>query len=156
MAAWLVQVAASFRLDARRSASQDRVMTILSLAAKQDHLEKVARTSDPIKAISEFVWNALDADATEVAVNFVRNALGGIQEIRISDNGVGISRNRGEKDFASLGESWKREKRKTNKLNRALHGKEGRGRLRFYTSLGSVSTVRVSLFGNWNDCSNIS
>lgn len=108
-------------------------MTILNLAAKQDHLEKVARTSDPIKAISEFVWNALDADATEVAVTFVRNPLGGMQEIRISDNGTGISRNRGEKDFANLGESWKREKRKTVKLQRALHGKEGRGRLRFYS-----------------------
>lgn len=119
-------------------------MTILSLAAKQDHLEKVARTSDPIKAISEFVWNALDADATEVAVNLIRNALGGIQEIRIADNGVGISRNRAEKDFANLGESWKREKRKTVKLLRALHGKEGRGRLRFYSL--SESAVWKSTF----------
>jgi hypothetical protein len=108
-------------------------MTILSLQAKQDHLEKIAKTSDPIKAISEFVWNALDADATEVAVNFVRNPLDGIQEIRITDNGIGISRNRGERDFANLGESWKRDKRKTAKLQRALHGKEGRGRLRFYS-----------------------
>ena len=108
-------------------------MTILNLHAKQDHLEKIARTNDPIKAISEFVWNALDADATTVSVEFVRNPLGGIQEIRIIDNGSGISQHRAERDFANLGESWKREKRKTVDLNRALHGKEGRGRLRFYS-----------------------
>jgi hypothetical protein len=64
-------------------------MTTLSLIAKQDYLEKVARTRDPIRAISEFVWNALDADATSISVEFVMNVLGGIQEIVIRDNGVG-------------------------------------------------------------------
>jgi hypothetical protein len=32
---------------------------VLSLIAMQDYLEKVARTHDPIRAVSEFVWNAL-------------------------------------------------------------------------------------------------
>ena len=32
-------------------------MTTFSLIAKQDYLEKVARTRDPIRAVSEFVWN---------------------------------------------------------------------------------------------------
>lgn len=45
--------------------------------ATHDHLVKVASTKDPIKAISEFVWNALDADADEVSVEFQTNALGG-------------------------------------------------------------------------------
>ncbi len=80
-------------------------MTILSLLAKQDHLEKIAKTSDPIKALAEFVWNALDADSTEVAVNLLRNPLGGIQEIRITDNGTGISHDRAQRDFGNLGES---------------------------------------------------
>lgn len=108
-------------------------MTVLSLQAKQDHLEKVAKTSDPIKALAEFVWNGLDADATHVAVEFVRNPLGGIQEIRISDDGTGISYERAQRDFSNLGESWKKEKHRTPKEHRALHGKEGRGRLRFFS-----------------------
>jgi hypothetical protein len=47
-------------------------MTVFTLKAKNDHLQKVASTRDYIKAISEFVWNALDADATAVSVEFLR------------------------------------------------------------------------------------
>ena len=108
-------------------------MTVLNLQAKQDHLEKIAKTSDYIKAIAEFVWNGFDADATQVSVDLIRNPLGGLQEIRISDNGSGISYDRAQKDFSNLGESWKKEKRRTAKEHRALHGKEGRGRLRFFS-----------------------
>jgi hypothetical protein len=108
-------------------------MTILSLAAKQDYLEKVANTRDPIKALSEFVWNALDADATRINIEFALNGLGGIQEIIIRDNGMGISRAGAERDFGNLGASWKRTSHRTPNLQRALHGKEGRGRLRFYS-----------------------
>jgi hypothetical protein len=108
-------------------------MTILSLIAKQDYLEKVARTPDLIEAISQFVWNALDADATEVFVEFELNSLQGIQAIIIRDNGVGITHAHAERDFGNLGDSWKRQLHRTPKLQRALHGKEGRGRLRFFS-----------------------
>jgi hypothetical protein len=108
-------------------------MTVLSLIAKQDYLEKVARTRDPIRAISEFVWNALDADSTRVSVEFGRNSLGGLEEIVIRDNGIGISHDRAERDFGNLGDSWKRTSQRTPRLQRALHGKEGRGRLRFFS-----------------------
>ena len=66
-------------------------MTTFNLIAKQDYLEKVARTRDPIRAISEFVWNALDADATQISVAFTVNVLGGIEEIIICDNEIGIN-----------------------------------------------------------------
>lgn len=108
-------------------------MTVLSLRAGQDHLEKVASTRDPIKAISEFVWNALDADATRVSVEFVLNVLGGVEEIVIRDNGTGISHAHAARDFGNLGDSWKRTSHRTPTMHRALHGKEGRGRLRFFS-----------------------
>ena len=38
-------------------------MVVLTLMAKHDHLQRVASTRDYVKALSEFVWNALDADA---------------------------------------------------------------------------------------------
>ena len=107
-------------------------MTIITLSATQDHLEKVARTSDAIKALSEFVWNALDADATKVDVEFVRNPLGGIQDILVRDNGSGINIEHAEADFRNLGNSWKRDTRRTTK-KRPMHGKEGKGRLQFFS-----------------------
>ncbi|MGJ5044627.1 ATP-binding protein [Bradyrhizobium sp. HKCCYLRH1062] len=108
-------------------------MVLLTLKAKHDHLQKVASTHDHVKAISEFVWNALDADAKRTSVEFERNALGGLESIIIRDNGTGISRERAEHDFESLGESWKRANARTPVLSRAIHGKEGQGRLRFFS-----------------------
>src|SRR5580698_1828933 len=108
-------------------------MTVLNLIAKQDYLEKIARTRDPIRAISEFVWNALDADATQISIEYGLNVLGGIEEILVRDNGIGISHAHAERDFGNLGDSWKRTSHRTPKLQRALHGKEGRGRLRFFS-----------------------
>lgn len=108
-------------------------MKRLSLKAKQDHLEKEAKTRDPLKGIAEFVWNALDADATEVRVDLRRNALGGLEEIIIRDNGSGITIEKAHTDFESLGDSWKRKLHKTPMHKRALHGKLGRGRLKFFS-----------------------
>lgn len=108
-------------------------MAVLSLLAKQDYLEKIAATREPHRALAEFVWNAVDAEATEVSVDFVLNALEGIEAIRITDNGHGISEERAAKDFRNLGDSWKRSAHRTRNSQRALHGKEGRGRLRFFS-----------------------
>lgn len=108
-------------------------MVVLTLQAKHDYLQKVASTRDPVKALAEFVWNALDADATNVSVDLVRNALGGIESFLIRDNGTGISRKRAEHDFESLGESWKLHIARTPVLSHAVHGKEGQGRLRFFS-----------------------
>jgi hypothetical protein len=107
-------------------------MTTLNLQAKQDFLERDAASRDPIRAIAEFVWNALDADATNVQVILERNDLGGLGAIRIIDDGTGITASSAEHDFGNLGDSWKRDANRTG-LGRAIHGKEGRGRLRFYS-----------------------
>lgn len=108
-------------------------MTTLTLKAKQDHLQSVASTTDPVKAIAEFVWNGLDADATRVDVYLDRNELGGLISVTIADNGGGITHSRAEHDFESVGESWKRGQKRSVGLSRALHGKAGVGRLRFYS-----------------------
>ena len=91
-------------------------MVVLTLKAKNDYLQKIGSTRDPVKAISEFVWNSLDADATRVSVEFPRNGLGGIDGIVIRDNGDGITKTRAEHDFESLGESWKLKVRRTPRL----------------------------------------
>ena len=63
-------------------------MSVLTLKAKHDHLEKVATSRDPVKALAEFVWNALDADAQRVSVEFEKNGLGGLEGILIRDSEV--------------------------------------------------------------------
>lgn len=108
-------------------------MAILTLKAQHDHLQKIASTRDPVKALAEFVWNALDADATRISVEFVRNGLGGIESIIVRDNGSGITREHAENDFENLGASWKKRAQRTDRLHRAMHGKEGQGRLRFFS-----------------------
>jgi hypothetical protein len=107
-------------------------MTTLELKAQHDALQKIATVRDPIKAIAEFVWNALDADATHVSVELRRNAMGGLDEIAVRDDGVGISKVHALADFENLGASWKRSQARTE-ASRILHGKEGQGRLRFFS-----------------------
>lgn len=115
--------------------------TVLQLQAKQDHLEKIAASRDPVKAVAEFVWNALDADAETVRLRFLRNALGGLEAVIIEDDGTGISEVRAKSSFRDLGDSWKRNVGRTPLGKRAIHGKEGRGRLRFF-SLSDTATWR--------------
>ncbi len=118
-------------------------MIVLTLKAKHDHLEKVAATRDYVKALAEFVWNALDADAKRVSVDLVRNALGGFESILICDDGTGISKARATHDFESLGESWKLKRRRTPLLSRAIHGKEGKGRLKFFSLAQKAAWLTV-------------
>jgi DNA mismatch repair ATPase MutL len=79
-------------------------MVVLMLKAMNDHLQKIAAMRDPVKALAEFVWNAVDADASEVSVGFGVNALGGIGGIVIKDNGNGITHARAVHDFDCLGD----------------------------------------------------
>lgn len=125
-------------------------MTTINLHAKQDFLEREARTSDPLKALAEFVWNALDAEATKVEVVIDRNDLGGIKGLEVVDNGHGIEFQQAHDDFGNLGDSWKRRAHRTHELKRAIHGKEGRGRLRFFSLARSCKwkTVYPSEKGN--------
>lgn len=118
-------------------------MTELTLKAKHDHLAKVAVSKDPVKALAEFVWNALDADADEVSVDLLRNPMGGLQSIVIRDDGSGISKERADHDFESLGDSWKRTALRTARGSRVVHGKEGQGRLKFYSLAGQANWQTV-------------
>lgn len=92
----------------------------------QQHLERLGAT-EPITGLIELIWNALDADADEVKVEFGRNELDGIVEIRVADNGHGMTQQEVVDGFGRLGGSWKRAK-KRSKGGRALHGRDGRGR----------------------------
>lgn len=92
------------------------------------HLEALSHAT-PLTAITELIWNGLDADAMQVRVVLVENGLTGIEEIRVEDDGHGMTHERAVEGFESLGGSWKRLAARSPG-GRALHGREGRGRFR--------------------------
>ena len=65
-------------------------MKEIFVQAQKDHILSLC-TASPIQALSELIWNALDADAFDVKVDVIQNALGGIDAVRISDDGTGIN-----------------------------------------------------------------
>jgi hypothetical protein len=109
---------------------QDQVCTV---KVQRDHIQKLAVTS-PELALAELIWNALDADASNIDVIFEESALGVIDSILVRDNGEGFSLKKSVSLFESLGGSWKSTKKKSAK-GRFLHGKEGQGRFKAF-SLG--------------------
>lgn len=118
----------------------------IDIEAKTDFLDRLSVDS-PIKAISELIWNGLDAGAEHISVHVGCNPLKGIEEIRVKDNGDGIEREKIQALFGNLGASWKKGKGRFK--GRALHGKSGQGRFKAF-ALGTRvewSTVYNSIAG---------
>jgi hypothetical protein len=111
-------------------------MTELILQAGADHVARLAHESDPARAVIELIWNAIDAEATEVTVTFVYNEMDAISKTTVSDDGHGISLDELPGAFGRIGDSWKRLATTTKNGKRGLHGKLGEGRLRAF-ALGS-------------------
>ena len=56
-------------------------MKRITVEVREDHLENLAQTK-PILAMAELIWNALDAEATEVRVEFLENDIQGLESLR--------------------------------------------------------------------------
>ena len=109
-------------------------MKTIQLAPKKDFLDRVGSAS-PIRAVSELIWNGLDAGANNINVEFKFNGLGALNEIVVNDDGCGIDAGQVEVMFGGIGESWKRSQSRYH--GRALHGKNGEGRFKAF-SLGAL------------------
>ena len=109
----------------------------------RDHIASLSAAT-PLKALEELVWNALDADATEVKIDLVTNPLGGIDAVRVSDNGTGIDILKVENTFGGIGGSWKRTSGRTPGAGRRLHGRRGKGRFKAF-ALGSHVEWRTTM-----------
>lgn len=115
-------------------------MTTFTVTAGTDHLTRLSKAT-PLAALSELIWNGLDADATNVSVVFIKNKLDQIQEIIVRDDGHGLHRDDTEARFAQLGGSWKKSK-KFSDGGRFLHGSEGKGRFKAL-SLGRIAAWNI-------------
>jgi len=118
-------------------------MKEITVQAQRDHIMSLC-TASPIQALSELIWNALDADALDVKVDVIQNELGGIDAIRVSDDGLGINAFEADSQFGNLGGSWKKDAVKTQVSGRVLHGRKGRGRFKAF-SLGNHVAWRTTM-----------
>ncbi|MCL2104839.1 MAG: ATP-binding protein, partial [Kiritimatiellaeota bacterium] len=118
-------------------------MKEITVQAQRDHIMSLC-TASPIQALSELIWNALDADALDVKVDVIQNALDGIDAIRVSDDGAGIDASQADVHFGNLGGSWKKDAFKTPVSGRVLHGRKGRGRFKAF-ALGNHVEWRTTM-----------
>lgn len=109
-------------------------------------------------AVSELIKNAYDADATSVEVKFTdTNIVGG--NLKIIDNGLGMTRTELEKGFMTISSSDKIHNPKSSRFNRSKAGRKGIGR--FATQrLGrqliiitqtKQSNIALKIIINWDD-----
>lgn len=124
-------------------------MTQIHLDAKPDHVLRLARQKDPLGAVAEMIWNALDAEATLVEVDVLANDIEGVDRVIVRDNGHGMPAASCGSYFGDLGGSWKATAKVSPTLRRPMHGRSGQGRLRAY-ALGQLvrwTSVAESLGG---------
>ena len=119
---------------------------IIDIGVEKDHIESLTRANG-ISALAELLWNSLDADASEVKIEYAATKLGSYEYIKIIDNGHGLTYEKAQDVFSRLGGSEK--KNKTQSPNgRQYHGKEGKGR---YKGLALGDLVKFTSTYQSND-----
>jgi hypothetical protein len=118
----------------------------LVLEASDGHVARLAHETDPVRAVVELIWNAIDVEAWNVRVTLERGeVLGGIVSVAVSDDGHGIGVDEVTTAFGRIGDSWKsRGARRSKHDVRGLHGSLGQGRLRAFALGGHVRWRSVS------------
>ena len=93
------------------------------------------------KSISEFIWNGFDAKASiiELSYEIYQNTTEGrFRKLEIKDNGFGINHDRLETTFEPIFDSEKINDNNSKNHHSAVHGKNGVGRLTFFTFSNSA------------------
>ena len=102
------------------------------IALETNGIKRALKGVRPCNAISEFIWNGFDAEATQVSLSFIRNHLNSIASIEIKDNGYGISKDSFFHKFHRAFESPKPKTITANRKNSSIiHGRNGVGRFTF-------------------------
>ena len=98
-------------------------------------VESAGLTKDYKEAIAEYLWNAFDANASSVAIEFTSNEIDTIDSIAIVDNGHGIDYENLDSTFGNFLDSIK-----SNSFQRSSysHGNKGKGRFAFAAFAGKA------------------
>jgi hypothetical protein len=97
----------------------------------------------PYQSLTEYIWNGFDAQASVIKIDYTANELGNIETLTITDNGYGIPHSKLQDKFEPLFESKKALENKLKKNLSAIHGKNGIGRLTFFTFARNASWKTV-------------
>lgn len=112
-----------------------------------DQFERLARPTQPLPAVAELVWNALDAEASAVTVTIARTDLGAVEYVLVTDDGHGMTNEEAIRDFRKLGGSWKKTGtagRLSRNGERSLHGSRGEGRFRAFALGRSAAWTTIA------------
>lgn len=85
------------------------------------------------RSICEYIWNGYDAGASVVELDFKTDPLETVTEIRIKDNGSGINFGTLDQTFRPFFQSNRELQNAVQKKISAVHGKNGVGRLTFFS-----------------------
>jgi len=96
-------------------------------------IQRVLKAYNEKQAIAEYIWNGFDANASQVSIDFRENALGNLESLSITDNGYGIDFGKLKQKFDPFFESEKSSQVMVPKHTSKMHGRNGVGRLTFFT-----------------------
>ncbi|WP_164516833.1 ATP-binding protein [Clostridium transplantifaecale] len=113
-------------------------MAIQKIELGSEGIKRVLKKYKPEEAIAEYVWNGYDATATSVSIRILQNSIYGVEKISISDNGYGIPYGQLNTKFKPFFESNKIIIRNSESNSSSYHGKNGVGRLTFFTFAGKA------------------
>mgnify|MGYP003308654051 CR=1 FL=1 len=98
---------------------------IIPVSVKNQSIDSSGITNDYKAAISEYVWNGFEANATKVTIDYTLNEAFGVKELIIKDNGDGINYDELEETFGAFLAS------KKNLLSLQMKSKANKGKGRF-------------------------
>lgn len=107
--------------------------TVNKVTINDRSIDKASRVKNFNDAVSEYIWNAFDAKATRVDINYTLNSVTGIEDLSIKDNGTGIDYDNLKNTFGILLDSQKKSLAGSN-----VHGNKGNGRFAFREFSGQV------------------
>jgi len=110
-------------------------------------IKKILSNYETPSAIAEYIWNGFDAKANTVAINYTVDNFGSLEYLEIIDNGYGINQNKLNSKFKPFYESEKAVKVSAPKHTSTMHGKNGVGRLTFFTFAKSAKWMTTFLNG---------
>lgn len=102
-------------------------------------IQKVLKTYSERQAVAEYIWNGFDAHASLVKIDYSYNELGYIDKLTIADNGYGIDFTKLKQKFDPFYESEKAIQITVPKHTSKMHGRNGVGRLTFFTFANSAT-----------------
>lgn len=96
-------------------------------------IQKILKNYNPKLSVAEYLWNGFDAKANTITINYSANELGHLDSFTIGDNGYGIDLNKLASKFNPFYDSEKAIEISSPKHTSIMHGKNGVGRLTFFT-----------------------